>query len=1327
MLLFFIIPSGFALENQTNISDDSSLLLESSSNDLLSANKDYYFNASADSDGDGSQSNPYKYLTTDKLIENSVIHLSDGEYELNDAKSINTISFIGQNSQNTIVKFKDNNSVLTSWTSLKLQNLTLVDLSIMNYGTLNATNVIFKDSIAYEKYTSGTNLVNSASNSFGGAIYCPYYTYTVANVYINNCTFINNTAEYGGAIYMYGGNLDIKNTMFYSNYAYNYGGAIACEYNSKVNIEKSKFINSYSINDAGGAIYLKSSKLTANNISIENSTATFGSAITSLSTILTVNLLNSYNNKAKYEGGAIYQFYGALTLRNSNFINNSANNGGALFIDNTTSNVILYQNIYTNNTALGYGGAVYSLLNTKVRNNYCEYYNNTAAAENDFYETSTISLVIGSGNYTMYKNNSTFSGEIPSNYSSIANGYVTSVKDQQSGGNCWAFAGIAVLESCILKASGDNLDLSEENMKNLMQLYSDYGWYMDTNEGGYPSMIMGYLTSWMGPVLEMDDLNDDYSTLSPLLNSILHVQNIKYFSRSSYTDNDAIKEAIIRYGAAGSGIYYDSTYFNQETNAYYGAITTGSNHAVTIVGWDDNYSRTNFINRPAGDGAWIVKNSWNTDWGDEGFFYVSYYDTSFAPIRNEEAVYTFILNDTVKYYKNYQYDIPGKTDYLLTGSKSVWYQNIFEATDNEFLAAVSTYFEKECNWDLSIYVNDSLKLIKNGIGETGYYTIDLGEYVPLNAGDIFKVIFKITSSSATLPISEKISTNKVIYSPGISFFSTDGKKWIDLYNYTGSYSSHTYASQVACIKAFTFIDEIASNITLSVSNNGYNPVNIIASLVNQYGNPVSGGNVTFSTSTGEFVVPVVNGIANLTVDLEEMATTNIVATFNCAGYLNSQANTTVTINKKTAKLDLDIVQHAGKTTINVNISKLINESVLISLNDKLDYTIDSINGVASLVLENLETNNYTVKASILSNDYVNTDAFKDFTVDVKATEIIANDFVAYYNGGNIYSISLKDVFGGVVKNREVMFTINERSFKKLTNENGIASITITLPKGLYNLNIAFNGDEKFINSSINVNINVKSTIIQTEPRNYTLNSNYSIVLLDNEGNNLTNFNVSVNVGGSPYNLTTDENGLVMFNIGLNPGKYSLTAMNPITGEKFDNIINVVSRITENKALTMYFGSGNSYKVRIFDDYGNVAPAGENVTFKINGKTYVRQTDSNGYASLKIGFYAKTYTITAEYKGFKVSNKVVVKPVLTAKNISKKKAKVTKFSAKLVDTKGKALKNKKITFKFKGKTYKIKTNSKGIATLSLKNLKVGKYTIKTVYGKSNIKNTITIKK
>ena len=133
-----------------------------------------------------------------------------------------------------------------------------------------------------------------------------------------------------------------------------------------------------------------------------------------------------------------------------------------------------------------------------------------------------------------------------------------------------------------------------------------------------------------------------------------------------------------------------------------------------------------------------------------------------------------------------------------------------------------------------------------------------------------------------------------------------------------------------------------------------------------------------------------------------------------------------------------------------------------------------------------------------------------------------------------------------------------------------------------------------------------------------------------------------------------------------------------------------------------------------------------VTFKIKGKKYYAYTDKKGYASLKVTQKPGTYTITAEYNGYKVSNKINVKSTIVTKDIKVKKSKTIKFKAKLLNSKGKILKNKKIKFKFKGKTYKVKTNKKGIAVLKItKKYKKGKYTVTSRYGKLSIKNKIRI--
>lgn len=168
-------------------------------------------------------------------------------------------------------------------------------------------------------------------------------------------------------------------------------------------------------------------------------------------------------------------------------------------------------------------------------------------------------------------------------------------------------------------------------------------------------------------------------------------------------------------------------------------------------------------------------------------------------------------------------------------------------------------------------------------------------------------------------------------------------------------------------------------------------------------------------------------------------------------------------------------------------------------------------------------------------------------------------------------------------------------------------------------------------------------------------------------------------------------------------------------------------ISGNKDYAVYYGNTISYKVRILDEFGNPVGKGKSVVFTINGKSKSVSTDASGYATYSIKLNAGKYTLSIKCDGRAVSNKITFKPTLTAKNIVKKKAKTIKFTVKLVDKKGKILKNKKVTFKISGKKYTAKTNKKGVATASIKNLKVGKFTITSSYGGCTIKNTIQIKK
>ena len=163
-----------------------------------------------------------------------------------------------------------------------------------------------------------------------------------------------------------------------------------------------------------------------------------------------------------------------------------------------------------------------------------------------------------------------------------------------------------------------------------------------------------------------------------------------------------------------------------------------------------------------------------------------------------------------------------------------------------------------------------------------------------------------------------------------------------------------------------------------------------------------------------------------------------------------------------------------------------------------------------------------------------------------------------------------------------------------------------------------------------------------------------------------------------------------------------------------------------KDITTYYKNTITYKINVYDINGKVVNG--YVKFSINNKNYKVKTDNNGIAVLKFSLKPGTYQIYSSYGDVKVKNKITVKTTLITKNISKKAKKSSKFTVKVLNSKGKAYSKKKKKIKFKGKIYKIKTNKRGIAKFKIpKNLKPGKYTIKTTYKKLTNKNKIIVKK
>lgn len=210
-----------------------------------------------------------------------------------------------------------------------------------------------------------------------------------------------------------------------------------------------------------------------------------------------------------------------------------------------------------------------------------------------------------------------------------------------------------------------------------------------------------------------------------------------------------------------------------------------------------------------------------------------------------------------------------------------------------------------------------------------------------------------------------------------------------------------------------------------------------------------------------------------------------------------------------------------------------------------------------------------------------------------------------------------------------------------------------------------------------------------------------------------------------YERTTNEQGIAKLNINLEQGTYILTATNPATKEQYSNTITVISKIQENSNLIKYYRNNSQYIAKIIKSDGNIAGAGEKVTFNINGVFYERYTNESGHVKLNINLEPGEYIITAEYDGCKVSNNITVLTTIKTSNLVKKYSDRLPFTATILDGEGNPLKDTKVTFNINGVIYERTTNTYGQARLNI-NLQAGKYIITTTYNGLNTANIITVR-
>ncbi len=1231
-------------------------------------------------------------------------------------------------------------------------------------GILNVNNSRFDDNSVHNYHHNllaegGAIYINNSIANIQNSYFTSNYAFfssgaisaILSNLRIDNCTFMDNEAEYGsavsirygnmtvtksvfknnnatnGAIYGYLANMIVENTLFENNVASYGGGAIFIENTTTLTLSSSSFKKN-SVKSFGGSIYSSSgnvqisdtlfendnsdriggsifsldSNLNLDNVSIAESKAPFGAGIAVLDSNVSLNDVSIEKCSAKYYGGAIYNSYGELSIFDSSLSKNDADRGGALYLvygilDMDSTKFI--DNKANNGTA----GYLYQVNENNLENN--------SFINNELYSTQTFDYFVGSGNYTMMRVDDSFNGNLPQKYDPREFGNLTPVSNQFTGDYCWAFSVIAVLESCISKATGTPYSFSENNVINLNKKYSFYG-LNTSDQSGNPINTLGYLLSWLGPINESYDVYEIESRVSPVLNSFMHVQNVLFLKMNyNESDQDTIKDAIIRYGAADTSIHWiQAKPYETNSSYYYKKLNPDEydlpDHAIALVGWDDNYSRKNFGITPPGDGAWICKNSWGSEFGDDGYFYISYYSDSLNYVffneddtyLNMDNVFTFILNDTIRLDKNYQYDYAGPTMvWKLDNHAAI--KNVFTATEDEYLAAVSTYFLDNSEYELNIYVNEELVLNQSSTSKPGYYTIYLDKIIPLKANDTFAVVFNITSlenNYFTVYSSYKEDVISDIYGQGISFYAYPGFGWTDACEDEGD-------EAVLCIKAFTILNKINTTLELSFDTTGKNPVDITAVVIDEYGRKLTCGNVTFNLDGQDYTVNVSNGVARITHSFENEAG-NITATFNGEGYEKSTDTAKVDINKVKINLDLNIETNLKTATVNIVASQNINEAVEVFINDK-KRIVNLINGKTSFTLDNLTYGSYDVEVGFNDTQKYYGNAKQTFSIGVVESTIVAFDFETYSNSKETYSITLVDEDNNPIVGKTVSFNINGTVLTGKSDSNGNVSVKIDLPKGNYRIITTFKGDDKYIASNATNNLKIRSKIAATVKVNKNLrDANIEISISPS-------IDLTVNLGGNLYNDVFDlKNGKEILEFkNLANGNYNLSVYlnddDYIFKEAFVSFnINVSETRLVAEDMFTYPSSNVAYIVKLIGD-DNRPIANMNLRYVIDNNGGAAKTNKLGEASIPINLTSGKHIIKVDFAGFEnylpssIKNNISVVKTVNLPSIDTYTFN-SQYKVSLYDFNAVPLANRDVEISVDGTSKRIRTDEKGILTYNI---------------------------